>query len=188
MKTGHRLETDRLIIRPFNLNQNDRNFFYRVDSDEEMMRFFPWRSSTQEAEAKLVRIVEMGKKSGLTWAMASLKNTGEPIGFTGLWQVTFDAPFTPAVEIGWRYVPEHWGKGYATEGARELLRHAFEDLNLPSIVSFAVEQNRASINVMGKIGMTEDPMSPFMHNAVPDTHQHLKRHVLYRINNPNKQR
>ena len=181
MKTGTILETDRLIIRPWTLSEEDREFFHRVDSDEQMMHFFPWRSTRQEANEKLKLLCKSGEETGLSWAVTSLKDTGERIGFTGLKHATFDAHFTPAVEIGWRYTPEHWGKGYAVEAARELLRQGFEDVGLADIVSFAVVKNTPSIKVMERIGMTEDRTSPFDFKNVPDSHPDLKSHVLYRI-------
>ena len=63
----------------------------------------------------------------------------------------------PAIEIGWRLAFEHWGKGYATEGARAVLEHGFERLKLDEIVSFTTVQNIRSRSVMEKIGMHRDP-------------------------------
>ena len=92
----------------------------------------------------------------------------------------FEAPFTPCVEIGWRLSASHWGRGLATEGAREVLRYAFEELGLEEVVSFTVPDNLRSRRVMEKLGMVRDPGEDFDHPKLPQGHV-LQRHVLYRI-------
>jgi RimJ/RimL family protein N-acetyltransferase len=87
-----------------------------------------------------------------------LKNTEEMIGFLGLMTPSFEAAFTPAVEIGWRLSPTHWNKGYATEGAKAVLNYAFTDLQLKEVVSFTVINNQASRRVMEKIGLLVKPV------------------------------
>jgi len=64
------------------------------------------------------------------WAVET-RATGDFAGFIGLNIPTFEAPFTPCVEIGWRLAPEHWGTGLATEGARAVLDYGFATLALP---------------------------------------------------------
>jgi hypothetical protein len=58
-----------------------------------------------------------------------------------------------------------WNQGLATEGASEVLRYAFEELLLPEVVSFTVQDNLASRRVMEKIGMTRDLAGDFDHPA-----------------------
>ena len=111
---------------------------------------------------------------------ADLKASGEFIGFVGLSVPGFEASFMPAVEIGWRLVAEHWGRGLATEAAREVLRYGFEVVGLESVVSFTVPANVRSRRVMEKIGMTHDPLEDFDHPQLPVGHP-LRRHVLYRL-------
>ena len=101
-------------------------------------------------------------------------------GFIGLSIPGFDAPFTPCVEIGWRLAAEHWGRGYATEGARAVLTFGFETLKLDEIVSITVPDNLRSRRVMERIGMVHDPADHFDHPVLPEGHR-LRRHVLYRI-------
>ena len=91
----------------------------------------------------------------------------------------FDAPFTPCVEIGWRIEAEHWGRGYAPEGAREVLRFGFDEVGLDEIVSFTTEANDRSQRVMEKIGMSRNPDDDFDHPSTPDWAG--RRHVLYRL-------
>jgi RimJ/RimL family protein N-acetyltransferase len=56
------------------------------------------------------------------------------IGFIGLAIPSFQAVFTPCVEIGWRLSAPHWGKGLATEGARTVVRQAFDSLRMKRLV------------------------------------------------------
>ena len=88
--------------------------------------------------------------------------------------------FTPCVEITWRLAREAWGRGYASEGAREALRHAFQVLKLAEIVSFTVPAKQPSLRVMERLGMRREPAEDFDHPRVPEGHP-LRRHVLYRL-------
>lgn len=91
------------------------------------------------------------KEKGFSLYAVELKNTGEMIGFLGLMPPSFEAHFTPAVEIGWRLSSTHWNQGYATEGAKAVLHYAFTSLNLPEVVSFTAVNNLASRRVMEKL-------------------------------------
>ena len=130
---------------------------------------------------RLERPQALGRANGFGWALAEERATGVPIGFTGLARIRDDAVMGPGVEIGWRFVPEAWGQGLASEGARALLIHGFEDLGLDRIVAFAVAGNRASTAVMDRIGMKPRPDLNFDHPAIHDDMPHLKRHVFYEI-------
>ena len=93
-------------------------------------------------------------------------------------------PFTargrPCVEIGWRLRRDAWGRGYATEAAREALRHGFETLGLEEIVSFTAVANEPSRAVMRRIGMRHDPDGDFDHPFL-EIGDPLRRQVLYRL-------
>ena len=102
----------------------------------------------------------------------------EFIGFTGLAVPSFEAPFTPAVEFGWRLARPAWGHGYASEAAPAALDAAFTTYGLAEVVSFTSVTNVRSQAVMRRIGMTHDPADDF-DPRLPD--HRLHRHVLYRI-------
>ena len=102
------------------------------------------------------------------------------IGFVGLQHVSFSAPFTPAVEAGWRLARAHWGLGYATEAARAVLAHGFGPLGLTEVLSFAVPGNAASRRVMERIGMVHDPEAGFDDPTLPDGYPPQPL-VLYRV-------
>lgn len=113
------------------------------------------------------------------WALEE-RSTGAFLGFTGLVLQTFDAHFTPAVEIGWRLSRTGWGHGYATEAARAALRFGFTAAGLEEIVSITTRGNERSTAVMRRIGMTRDAADDFDSPFVPDGHP-LRPCVLYRI-------
>ena len=102
------------------------------------------------------------------------------MGFIGLFTADFTAHFTPATEIGWRLSSKHWGKGYATEGAKAVLHYAFGQLKLKKIVSFTPIHNIKSRRVMEKIGLKHNPINDFDHPKVA-LDSPLSRHVLYSL-------
>ena len=174
------LETARLFIR--NWEERDRDLFHEMNSDEAVMAFFPFRRSRQEADDLLDRVRNAIRRDGYGFCALELKATREPVGLAGLARTDVVPTMPPGeMEIGWRLALRHWGNGYATEAARELLRFGFRDLGLERVVSFAVAGNRRSTAVMERLGMLRDRTHDFDHPAVPDTRANLKPHVFYRI-------
>lgn len=179
-KGAKMIQTSRLILR--NWTKEDMEPFAALNQDPRVMEFFPGLISRQDSD-QFVKIVS-DHISDFGWGFwaASLIETGEFIGFIGLKNVSFTAHFIPAVEVGWRLAFKHWGKGYATEGAKAALKYAFETLQLGEVVSFTTTQNIRSRHVMEKIGMHHDPKDDFDHPKLSEGHP-LRRHVLYRLKN-----
>ena len=100
------------------------------------------------------------------------------IGMTGLASVSETLPVAPAVEIEWRFVPQAWRQGYASEAARAALDWAFANLDRDKILAFTADTNLASQGVMRKIGMVADPSRDFDHPNLAADHP-LNRHVVY---------
>ncbi|AVX26259.1 GNAT family acetyltransferase [Pseudomonas syringae pv. atrofaciens] len=173
-----KLDSARLRMRQW--RDDDLPAFARMSADPRVMRHFPKPLSHLESAAMIGRLrghfAELG--FGL-WALER-KDTSEFIGFTGLHVVGFKAPFTPAVEIGWRLAYDHWGLGFASEAAWTALGCGFERLELKEIVSFTAVNNQPSQKVMQAIGMQQDESGSFDHPNLEDGHP-LKPHVLYRI-------
>ena len=126
------------------------------------------------------RIEAHFRQHGFGLCAAELREDHSFAGFVGLSVPAFQAAFTPCVEIGWRLSAGLWGQGLATEGAREMVRQAFEVAGLDALVSFTVPANVRSRRVMEKLEMTHDPGSDFDHPRLPEGHP-LRRHVLYRL-------
>ncbi|MBO9098827.1 MULTISPECIES: GNAT family N-acetyltransferase [unclassified Rhizobium] len=174
------LETDRLIIR--NWREPDRDLFFEINSDETVMKFFPFRRDRASADAFFDHLKTLIAETGLGFYALESKATGETIGFCGLARTDLE-PFIPlgTVEIGWRLPVRFWGQGFISEAATALLRHGFETLHLDEVVSFAVHNNHRSTAVMRRIGMHRDMNGDFDHRRVPDSRPELKRTVLYRL-------
>jgi RimJ/RimL family protein N-acetyltransferase len=170
--------TERLLLRHW--QQVDREPFSRMNADPRVMEFMPRLLSPDESDALVDRIETHFWERGFGLCAVELRQNHSFVGFIGLAVPPFRASFTPCVEIGWRLSPEYWGQGLATEGAREIVRYAFEDLGLKGLVSFTVPGNGRSRRVMEKLGMTHNPADDFDHPNLPEEHP-LRRHVLYRL-------
>ncbi|MGH8994756.1 MAG: GNAT family N-acetyltransferase [Acidimicrobiales bacterium] len=169
--------TDRLILRRW--RDDDLAPFAALNADPEVMEFFPAPLARAESDELAARIdSDLAEIDFGLWAL-ELRSTGEFIGFTGLSIPGFVAPFTPCVEIGWRLARPAWGRGLASEAARESLRQGFAEHGLAEIVSFTYEGNRRSRAVMERVGMTSDPADDFEHPRMPG--HRMARHVLYRL-------
>ncbi|MGW3343949.1 GNAT family N-acetyltransferase [Nonomuraea rubra] len=175
------METERLIMRRW--REEDRAPFAAMNADPEVMEHFPARLTRVESDELIDRIEAQFDRLGYSlWAL-EVRESGEFIGFTGLALQTFEAPFLPAVEIGWRLARPAWGHGYAIEAARRAARYAFEEAGLDGLISMTAERNLRSQAVMRRLGMTRDPAEDFDHPRVPKASP-LRRHVLYRLTRP----
>jgi 3-dehydroquinate dehydratase / shikimate dehydrogenase len=172
------IRTERLILRPW--EEEDLEPFAQLNADSRVMEYFPSILSRKESDDLARRASTKLQEQG--WGLWAVTHPGNAkfIGFIGLAEPTFIAHFTPAVEVGWRLAYEYWGRGYATEGALEVLKYGFETLNLTEIVSFTATQNARSRAVMKRIGMHYDPKDDFDHPKLPEGDR-LRRHVLYRL-------
>jgi RimJ/RimL family protein N-acetyltransferase len=171
------IESERLVLRRW--RDSDLAPFAALNSDQTAMRFMPGTMTLDETRAMVGRIRDHFEAYGFgAWAVEA-PGVAPFIGFVGLQHVTFDAPFVPAVEIGWRLLPAYWGRGFATEAATAALRYGFEELNLDQIVSFTVPANKPSWSVMERIGMVRDFGGDFDHPRLAEGHP-LRRHILYR--------
>lgn len=133
------LRTERLRLRGW--LEEDLEPFVELNADPEVMRHYPAPLDREQSNA----LAEQSGRSiaargwGL-WAVEVVD--GAPfIGFVGLAVPGFDAPFMPAVEVGWRLARTFWGRGYATEAARAAVAYGFEELGLDEIVSFTTGAN-----------------------------------------------
>lgn len=172
-----RLETERLILRSW--RESDRIPFRAMNQDPKVMEFFPKTYTTKESDSTILKIEDHFKTHGFGLFATEIKSTQEFIGFVGIQNIPFDSHFTPAIEIGWRLSSDHWGHGYAPEGAREVLRFALEELKLNEILALTTKDNMKSRRVMEKIGMTYDERDDFDHPKLASDHP-LRPHVLYR--------
>jgi RimJ/RimL family protein N-acetyltransferase len=154
-----------------------------MNANPRVMAFFPSCLTREESDAFIDRAESHFDIHGFGLFAAELKPQGVFAGFIGLHVATFQAHFTPCVEIGWRIAEEFWNRGLATEGARAVIQFAFDRLRLDNLVSFTSPENLASLKVMEKLGMTHDPADDFDHPRLPAGHR-LRHQTLYRISKP----
>ncbi|HJP90247.1 MAG TPA: GNAT family N-acetyltransferase [Candidatus Limnocylindrales bacterium] len=172
------IRTQRLLLRGW--READLAPFAALNADPVVMEHFPGLLTREECDAFVGRIVDGWLAHGFgLWALERLED-GRFLGFTGLTRPRFDAPFMPAVEVGWRLAREAWGHGYGTESARAALVFGFDAVGLDEIVSFTSPANVRSWRVMERLGMRHDPADDFEHPRVPEGSS-LRHHVLYRL-------
>ncbi|HVF57235.1 MAG TPA: GNAT family N-acetyltransferase [Pyrinomonadaceae bacterium] len=143
------LETERLIMRMW--REDDFEPFARMCADPEVMRYLTKEGrplTRMEAWRNLAFFIGHWHLRGYGhWAVEE-KASGNLIGRIGF----LEPEGWPDFEIGWTLVREHWGKGYAIEGARRALAYAFTEMNRDRVISLILPGNRASISVAERLG------------------------------------
>lgn len=172
------IETPRLILRDW--RDDDVDAWAAINADPRVTEFFAKSYTREISEAGAAAIRAQLSRDGFGWWALEVRGGPSFVGSIALQAVPFDAPFTPANEIGWRLASQCWGRGYATEGARAALDFAFNALKWPEVVAFTVASNVRSRRVMERLGMSHDSRDDFDHPKIEPGHP-LRRHVLYRV-------
>lgn len=172
------LRTPRLLLREW--RDQDAAPFAAMSADPEVMAMLPPLADRAASDAWIARMRAHLAEHGFAYWAVELAGAASLIGAIGLSRVRFPAPFTPAVEIGWRLARAYWGEGYAFEAARAVLDDAFGRLGLGEVVAFTAPANRRSWRLMERLGMTRDPAEDFDFPGFPEGHP-LRRSVLYRL-------
>ena len=146
------VETERLVLRPW--TEADLVPLAAIFEEAAFWQYPFGRGLTRdETEQFLERQFGHWDAHGFgSWA-AELKPGRRLIGYIGLAVPSWLPEVMPAVEVGWRLDPRHWGRGLATEGGRASLRHGFSHLGLDRIIAIVMPENAASRRVMAKLGM-----------------------------------
>jgi RimJ/RimL family protein N-acetyltransferase len=174
-------ETPRLRLRQW--RESDCAPFAAMAADPQVMEFLLPLPTRADSDAMVERGRALIAAKGWGFWAVEHKATGEFIGFTGLNVPLATLPFSPCVEIGWRFARHTWGQGFASEAARGALQVGFERLGFDEIVAFTTVGNLRSAAVMERIGMHEDVAGAFNHPSVPEGNA-LRRHRLFRIGRP----
>ena len=145
-------ETARLSLRP--ATPADLDGLCRLNADPEVMRFILDGSTLdhEQTAARLLAMREHWQEHGYGIFVLRWRPTDEFVGWAGVATPTFLPEVMPAVEIGWRLLHQWWGRGLATEAARDVLRFAFDDIGLDRLLSIRHVDNEASGRVMEKLG------------------------------------
>ncbi len=146
-------ETARLYVREFNIDDVDAVYAY--SSDPESTAYMDWGPESREGVVNFVhsRLVHQITSPRTTYDLAvCLKETGEMIGSVALF-LTEDRQ---QGELGYIFNKHFWGRGYASEAARGILRFGFLSLDLHRIYSKCDSQNSSSEAVMRRIGLRRE--------------------------------
>ncbi|MFS8183596.1 GNAT family N-acetyltransferase [Pseudovibrio denitrificans] len=176
-----RIETERLVLRKW--EERDLDGLVEMNSDPRVMEFFPDVMSRDESAHMHERLMAKQDELGFACPVVEDRASGRFLGFCGLNIPTYPKPlpFDPCVEMGWRLIPDAWGKGVAQEAANFWLGFGFETLEADEIVAFTTETNWRSQKLMQRLGMERNPADDFDHPMLEEGHP-LLRHVLYRLN------
>ncbi len=141
-------ETERLQHRAIIID--DAEAFFALNSDPDVMHYTgePPLQSLDEARNAILTYPDFETVGYGRWACI-LKASGGFIGFCGLKYL----PELDAVDLGYRFFPEYWGRGLATEACRACIEFGFETLKLDQIIGLVLPENAASIRVLEKVGM-----------------------------------
>lgn len=146
------LETERLILRRF--TPDDADLLVALDSDPEVMRYLSGGPATPREVIEreiLPSFIHSYERHGYGCWAAIQKSSGNFLGWISL------RPRDGAQDeasLGYRLHRAAWGQGYATEGARALLRRGFAELGTRRVLATTYEENHASRRVMEKLGLT----------------------------------
>lgn len=159
-----------------NWTLDDLEILTEINTDDDVMEFFPFKPSKEDTKAFIIRMQKMYREKGFCYFATDILDTNEFIGFIGLSEQTYLEELGSFIDIGWRLKKSIWNKGYATEGAKACLSFGFNQIELKKIYSVAPEINLKSELIMKKIEMQR--IKTFDHPKLLND-QRLKRCVLY---------
>jgi len=146
-------ETKRLLLRELEETDIDRMFL--LDSNPEVMKYIGVPVLTEKSQAlEVIRKIRKQYDENGTGRLAVIeKETGLLIGWSGLKFLTEEINgYKNVLELGYRYLPDSWGKGYAMEAARASLDLGFIDMKADIIYAYAHFENEGSNHILTKLG------------------------------------
>ncbi|MEL7531040.1 MAG: GNAT family N-acetyltransferase [Bacteroidota bacterium] len=151
------IETERLLLREITLADKEEMFQLHANAEVQKYTGEPPLESMAEMEQAIRTRVSDYKKYGYGRWASFLKNDGQFIGWAGLAYL----PEFDEIDLGYRFLPQYWGMGFATEASQAILKYGFDKLELSRIIAIAMKENKASIRVMEKVGMEFDKYAPY---------------------------
>ncbi len=141
-------ETSRLRLRAF--SADDADDFYALNSHPEVLRYTgePPLESLEAARVAIETYPDWAQYGFGRWA-CELKETQRVIGFCGLKHL----PELNEVDLGFRFLPQYWGQGLATEASLASLKFGREVLQLQRIIALVLAENAGSVRVLEKVGL-----------------------------------
>lgn len=147
------LETKRLVLRK--LEEADHERLFLLDSNQEIMKYIgmPTLSKVEESKEVVKMIIQQYEENGVGRLAVIEKESELLIGWSGLKLNTSEVNgYQNFYELGYRFLPETWGKGYATESGKASLEYGFNDLKAEIIYAYAHSENMASNHILTKLG------------------------------------
>lgn len=145
--------TERLLLRK--LTEDDIDHIFLLDSNPDVMKYLgvPPVTSREESAKMVQHILNQYKNNGTGRLAVIEKESNQFIGWSGIKLLTDEVNgFKNVYELGYRFLPEFWGKGYATEAAKASLDLGFDQLNADNIFAYADVENKSSNHILTKLG------------------------------------
>lgn len=147
------IETERLILRK--LEETDVDRLFLLDSNEEVMKYIgmPVLKNLSESKKVIEIIQQQYIKNGVGRLAVIEKESGLLIGWSGLKLITQEINgYNHIYDLGYRFLPECWGKGYAMESGKASLTFGFNHLKIDTIYAYAHSENNGSNHILRKLG------------------------------------
>ena len=144
------LETKRLILREFTFD--DAAFILTLLNEPSFIRYINDKNVRNLEDARQYIVngpMASYARNGFGLYLVELKDTAVPIGMCGL----LKREELPDADIGFAFLPDYWGKGFALESATAVLNDARERLGLKRVLAIVMPENNASIKLLEKLGM-----------------------------------
>jgi len=168
------IESERIRLRPFTLE--DGEFVVELLNTAGWIRYIGDRNIKTTDQAKNYLLngpLKSYERNGFGLSLAELKTEGTPIGMCGL----LKRDYLAHADIGFAFLPDYTGKGYAYEIAKEIIRYGLQRLQMEKILAITLPENFSSIKLLEKIGFRCEK------NFIsPDTAEELS---LYSLDNKN---
>jgi len=145
-----KIETERLILRPFREEDLDDEFC--VVGDAETMSFYPRPYSREDVAKIIAKNIRTFEEEGYGLFSVIESETGDYIGDCGITLQIIDGE--EKLEVGYRIRKESWGHGFAPEAARAMIQYGFQHLGLKKLYSYMAKDHRQSRRTAEKAGMT----------------------------------
>ncbi|MCG7280336.1 GNAT family N-acetyltransferase [Chryseobacterium taklimakanense] len=147
------IETPRLLLRE--IVPEDVGRMFLLDSNADVMKYIGVAPLTthEQSEEVIKKVRSQYRENGIgRWAVIERKS-GLLIGWSGLKFLTEEINgYKNVYEIGYRFLPEFWGKGYATEAGKAWLDYGFNNMKIPFVYAVSHSENQSSIHTLEKLG------------------------------------
>jgi RimJ/RimL family protein N-acetyltransferase len=151
-------ETARLIIAE--IDKNDAELLLQLNSNRQVMRFFPKILNYNENYRMIEKILDQYKKYGYSFWKLLLRKGEVFVGIAGLLHQEIDG--NVETEISYRIMPEYWNCGFASEAAQACKDHAEKKLRKKRLISLIHPENVASKCVAEKLGAKQTALTTFL--------------------------